>query len=68
MHGPLKRTVSQIDDMTTGELELALEEDTDKRRAPEGFRPMSPGEMAEAARLRREGGLAERIRRAKGLQ
>lgn len=65
MHGRLRRTADQIDNMTMGELELALDDDTDKRRGPEGFKAMSQAEMMLAAQARREMSLAQKIRRAK---
>lgn len=50
MHGELRRTAEQIDEMTIGELALALDDDRQGRRGPEGFRAMSDLEMIEAQR------------------
>jgi hypothetical protein len=43
----------EIDAMTMGELEMALDDDTEKARGPEGVRPMSALEMAAFAERRR---------------
>ncbi len=56
---------AQAEDLTMGEIELLLDQDTGRGKGPEGTRPMTPSEMEAASRRRREGSLADRIRRAR---
>lgn len=64
-HGELHLLPAQVDELTVSEVELILDVPTDKPRMPEGFRPMSPFEMAALSVRHRKMDLAERVRRAK---
>jgi hypothetical protein len=63
--GDMRLTPAQVEEMTIGDIEICLDSDHEKRRGPEGFTPMSPLEMAEHARRRREMTLRERLARAR---
>lgn len=65
-HGPLHLREHEIEDLTVGGLILALDDDTEKRRGPEGFVPMSAAEMQLYAARRRSMSLHERLAQARG--
>ena len=52
-----------VDDMTMGDVELALDEDTGKPRLPEGFKPMDPIAMSQMRFGRRT--VCERLAKAR---
>jgi len=64
-HGEMHIRPRDVEGMTPGEIEVCLDGGPSRGRAPEGMRPMTPEEMADAARRRREMPLAEKVARAK---
>jgi hypothetical protein len=68
MHGRLRRTFTQVQQMCMCELEVALDDDAEKRRAPEGVTAMNPAQMVEHMRRRKAMTLAEKIAAAREVR
>lgn len=56
---------AEVEDMTIGELQLALDQPGEKRRPPEGYAARSPAELAALAERRRGMTLADKLAEAR---
>lgn len=64
-HGELHLPPRVVDEMVLGEIMLALDDDTSKKRVPEGYTPRSQEEMVLQARKRARMTVREKLERAR---